>query len=71
MDADQPSEEALETRALRRQQAERAAAERDEAGAAPTDDAAITHERRADKAEYLEQKLEERARAEREAVDKD
>ncbi len=61
-------EDTIETRALRRQQADREAAERDEAGTASTDEAAETHARRADKAEYLKQKIEERARAEREAA---
>ncbi len=62
-------EEDIETRALRRQQAERAEAEWTEADVDPTEAGTAAHERRADKAEYLKQKLEERAAAEREAAD--
>lgn len=71
MEDEGPTEEDIETRALRRQQAERAETEHAEAGAAPTDEAAEAHERRAEKAEYLKQKLEERAEAEREAAGED
>lgn len=60
-------EDDIETRALRRQQADRAETERTEADAAPTEEETATHERRADKAEYLRQKLQERAQAERDA----
>ena len=59
-------EEDIETKALRRQQAEIAEAEREHAEEANTDEEADTAVRRADKAEYLKQKLEERADAERE-----
>jgi hypothetical protein len=58
-------EEDIETKALRRQQAEIADAEREHAGEANTDEEADTAVRRADKAEYLRRKLEERAEAER------
>jgi len=58
--------EDIETKALRRQQAEIADAEREHAEKANTDEEADTAVRRADKAEYLKQKLEERADAERE-----
>ncbi len=61
----------IETRALRRQQAERAEAERTEAQDAPSDEETAQHERRADKADYLKQKLEERAAAERKAANDD
>ncbi len=64
-------EEDIETKALRRQQAEIADAEREHAQGASTDDEADTAERRADKADYLKQKLEERAKAEREAAPDD
>ena len=69
--SDGPTKDDIETRALRRQQAERAEAERDEAGAAPTGEAAEAHARRADKADYLKEKLEERAIAERVAAVED
>lgn len=62
-------DEDIETRALRRQQADKAESEREEAKDAPTDEETAAHERRADKAEYLKEKLEERARAERQAAD--
>ena len=62
-------EEDIETKALRRQQAEIADAARDEAEEAPTEEHAVAMDRRAEKAEYLKQKLEERAEAEREASD--
>lgn len=64
-------DEDIETRALRRQQADRARAEWAEADHAPTEEGTAAHERRADKAEYLKQKLEERAEAERDAADED
>ena len=59
-------EEDIETKALRRQQAEIADAEREHAEEASSGEEADAAERRADKAEYLKQKLEERAEAERE-----
>ena len=55
------------TRELRRDQGERKAAERDAAAEAPLPDEERQHRRRADKAAYLEQKLAERERAERDA----
>ncbi len=58
-------EEDIETRALRRQQAENADAARVDAEHASTEEEADTAERRVQKAEYLKQKLEERAKAER------
>jgi hypothetical protein len=61
------SEEDIETRALRRQQKDIADAEREHAEEAATGEEAEAAARRADKAEYLKQKLEERAAAEREA----
>ncbi len=60
-------EEDIETRALRRQQEQIAEAEREHAEEAVTGEEADAAARRADKAEYLKQKLEERAAAEREA----
>ena len=54
------------TEELRLDQARREAAEREAADEAPTEDATDQHERRADKADYLKKKLEERERAETE-----
>jgi hypothetical protein len=59
---DDPSTEELRVRQARREEEERRQAD-DE----PTMDGTEKHARRADKADYLRQKLEERARAEREA----
>jgi hypothetical protein len=53
------------TAELKATQAERERAERRRAQTAPDDDEAVQHERRADKARYLAQKLEERAESER------
>ncbi|MGI8512754.1 MAG: hypothetical protein ACR2NH_09025 [Solirubrobacteraceae bacterium] len=64
-------DEDIETRALRRAQKERELIERREAERAPAAEGAETHERCADKAEYLKEKLGERAEAEREAGDED
>jgi hypothetical protein len=61
------NDEDIETRALRRAQAEREAIERREAEETPLEEDTAAHERRADKAEYLKEKLDERAEAEREA----
>ena len=61
MDEDPTTEE------LRLRQAQRAAAERDDAEGEDTEEGTAQHERRADKAEYLKKKLEERSEAEREA----
>ena len=58
-----PTTEELRIAQLKREEAER---ERAETGV--TEDDTDQHERRADKAHYLREKLEERARAEREAA---
>jgi hypothetical protein len=63
------TEEDIETRALRRAQAEREEIERREAEKTPLEEDTAAHERRADKAGYLKEKLEERAASEREAED--
>ena len=57
---DEPDIEALKQAQLEREQAERRRAE-----TVPDDDEAAQHERRADKARYLAEKLEERAESER------
>ena len=54
------------TQRLREEQAEREAAEREGAAGTATEEGTAQHERRADKAEYLKEKLRERAEAERE-----
>ena len=59
-------EEDIETKALRRQQAEIAEAEHKHAEEATQGEEADAAERRAEKADYLKQKLDERAEAERE-----
>ncbi len=56
------------TQELRLEQLRREAGERDAAEGASTPDDTDQHERRADKAEYLRRKLEERAEAERDAA---
>jgi hypothetical protein len=61
-----PTTQELRLDQLRREQAER---ERAEKGVSADDTG--QHERRADKASYLREKLEERAEAERRAVDED
>jgi hypothetical protein len=53
------------TQELRLEQLRREAEERERANASQEDDEAEQHERRADKASYLREKLEERADAER------
>jgi hypothetical protein len=58
-------EEDPTTQELRVEQAEREASERHSAGSSELEDEAEQHERRAEKAEYLKRKLEERAQAER------
>jgi hypothetical protein len=58
-------EEDPTTQELRLSQTKRAMEEREQAGEAPTEDATEQHEARADKADYLRQKLAERAEAER------
>jgi hypothetical protein len=50
-------------------QREREQAERSRAESAPDEDEAVQHERRADKARYLAEKLEERAESERRQQD--
>lgn len=65
------AEEDPTTQELRLDQLKREAAERDRAGEAPDPDEAEQHERRADKAGYLREKLEQRAESEREAADED
>jgi hypothetical protein len=54
------------TQELRLEQTRRAAQEQEEAQEAPVDDEADQHARRAEKADYLREKLEERAEAESE-----
>jgi hypothetical protein len=55
------------TQELRREQAERRAEERERVPDSVTPDEEDQHRRRADKAAYLERKLAERERAERDA----
>jgi hypothetical protein len=55
-----------ETEELKVAQQEREEVESDEANSAHTDEEAAQHQRRADKAAYLREKLEERAESERE-----
>jgi hypothetical protein len=62
------TEEDPTTQELRVEQFQREEAERERAGASTDEDEAEQHERRAEKAGYLREKLEERARAEREAA---
>jgi hypothetical protein len=57
-----PTTQELRIRQSKRQRDERRQAEED-----PTEDGTEKHARRAEKADYLRRKLEERARAEREA----
>jgi hypothetical protein len=58
--ADEPNTEELKLAQLEREQAERRRAQ-----SVPEEDEAAQHERRADKARYLAEKLEERAESER------
>ena len=60
-----------ETRELRDSQREREQAEVEQAVSSDTDDEAAQHQRRAEKAAYLREKLEERARSEREDRDQE
>lgn len=53
------------TEELKLTQLEREQAERNRAKSAPDDDEAVQHERRAEKARYLAEKLEKRAESER------
>ena len=55
------------TEELRVEQFRREDDERERAAKADTEDAVVAHDRRADKAAYLREKLEQRAEAEREA----
>jgi hypothetical protein len=55
------------TQELRVQQIQRERAERAEADDAPTEEAELAHERRADKAAYLREKLTEQERSDDEA----
>lgn len=55
------------TQELRLEQSRREAAEREEAEESPSEDEAEQHVRRAEKADYLKGKLEERAESERDA----
>lgn len=59
-------EEEPTTQELRLEQLRREQQERDEAGRAPQEEDTAQHERRADKAAYLREKLDERAESERE-----
>jgi hypothetical protein len=59
------------TEELRLEQLQRETTERERAGDAGTEDESEQHERRATKAEYLREKLEERAASEREAARED
>ena len=59
------------TQELRLSQLRKEAAERDVAEHTPDDEGADKHERRADRAAYLREKLEERADAERKAESED
>jgi len=61
-------EEDPTTQELRIRQARRHEQERRRAEEEPTEEGTEKHARRADKADYLRRKLEERARAEREAA---
>jgi hypothetical protein len=61
------SEEDPTTQELRLEQLQREATERERAEGSIEEDEAEQHERRAEKASYLREKLEQRARSEREA----
>ncbi len=69
MSEDDPTTEELRLSQLRREQAERREAE--SAGKAGAEPEAEQHTRRAEKADYLRRKLEQRAEAERRAQDED
>jgi hypothetical protein len=60
-------EEEPTTEELRRRQAERESAAREGAETEATNEGTAQHERRADKAEYLKEKLKERSEAVRDA----
>jgi hypothetical protein len=59
------------TEELKLEQRQREESERDAAGSAHGDEETEQHERRADKAGYLREKLEERAESERRAEEED
>jgi hypothetical protein len=61
------SDESQETGELRKDQLRREAEERELAQSAPEEEETAQHERRAEKARYLREKLEERAESERES----
>ncbi len=63
------AEEDPETGELKRSQVERVRDERKREGEAIEEDEAETHGRRAEKADYLREKLEERAEAEKEKLE--
>jgi hypothetical protein len=60
-------DEDLTTQELKVRQLQREVEERRRTGEADTDEGAGSHQRRADKAEYLREKLEEREKSERDA----
>jgi len=62
-----PMSEEPETKELRKAQQEREDAESEQAGSAMNAEEAAEHHRRAEKAAYLRQKLEERAESERDS----
>jgi hypothetical protein len=63
------AEEQHKTEELKIVQADREAAEREAAQAAVDDEEVAQHERRAEKARYLKEKLEDRAESERQLDD--
>jgi hypothetical protein len=65
------TEEDPTTQELRLDQLQREATEHERAKESPDPDEADQHERRAEKAGYLREKLEERADAERDAAESD
>ena len=66
-----PGDEDPTTEELRLEQLQREAKESERAGGAVEEDEAEQHKRRAAKASYLREKLEERAEAERKAARRD
>lgn len=70
MDADRPAEEP-EVAELKERQRSQERAEREQLAGADTEAAARRHRRRADKAQYLRQKLEQREHADHEAAEAD
>ncbi len=61
--------EEQETEELKKRQLQREADEQERARSAPDEEETAQHERRADKARYLREKLEQRAASEREQHD--